>query len=83
MKRSKIFPDLLSWRERYLLEDMGRRRLRRHKRQLQMIDNPVHNSLLRDESDDLHRPPARGADHRVNLVDLLNWQSLRLLICEL
>ena len=48
--------------ERDLLEDMGRRGLRRYKRQLQMIDNPVHNGILRDESDDLHRAAALGTD---------------------
>ena len=47
--------------------------LRRHERQLQMIDNPVHNGILRDEIDDLYRPPALGADHRVNLIDLPDY----------
>ena len=70
MRCSKIFPALLGRRERNLLEDMRKRRLRGDERQLQMIDNPVHNGILRDESDDLHRPPALGADHGVNLIDL-------------
>ena len=49
--------------ERNLLEDMARRRLIRHKRQLQMVDNPFHDGMLRDEGDDLHPAPALGADH--------------------
>jgi len=63
-KCSKIFPALLGRRERDLLEDMGGRRLRRRKHQLQMIDDPIHNGILRDESDNLHRPPTLGAGHR-------------------
>jgi hypothetical protein len=38
-------------------------KLRRRKRQLQVIDDPVHHGILRDESDDPHRPPALGAKH--------------------
>jgi hypothetical protein len=37
----------------------ARLRLRRRKRQLQMIDNPIHNGILRDEGDD-HRGHAQG-----------------------
>jgi hypothetical protein len=37
--------------ERNLLEDMGQRRLIRHKPKLQMIDNPVHGPELRDETE--------------------------------
>ena len=44
---------------------MGRWGLRRHERQLQMIDNPVHDGMLHDEGDYLHRSPALGADERV------------------
>ena len=40
------------------------------KRQLQMIDDPVHNGILRDESDDLHSAATLGADHRIYLIDL-------------
>ena len=36
-------------------EDMRRRRLRRHKAKLQVIDDPAHGPELRDESDDLLR----------------------------
>jgi hypothetical protein len=28
-----------------------------------MLHDPVHNGILRDEIDDLHRPPALGAEH--------------------
>jgi len=49
--------------ERNLLEDMRRLRLRHHEHQLQMLHDPVHNGILRDEIDDLHRPPALGAEH--------------------
>ena len=38
---------LLGRRERGLLEDVTRRRLRRHKRQLHVIDDPVHGPELR------------------------------------
>jgi hypothetical protein len=48
----EIFPALLGRRERDLLEDMRRRRLRRHKRQLHVIDNPVrHGPELHDETE--------------------------------
>jgi len=53
-------PALLGRRERDVLEDMRRRSLRRHKRQLQMIDNPVHGGIVRDEGHDLHRRIAVG-----------------------
>ena len=52
-----------------LLEDMIKRRLRGDERQLQVVDDPFYNGILRDEIDDLYRPPALGADHRVNLID--------------
>jgi len=51
---------LLGRHQGSLLEDMGRRRLNRHKPKLQMIDDPVHGPELRDESYDLHRPRALG-----------------------
>jgi hypothetical protein len=86
-KCSKIVPGLLGRHQGNLLEDMRGRRLIRHKPKLQMIDNPIQNGLLRDESDDLHRPPALGADHRVNLINFsdhfrpaLRWDRLRLLL---
>ena len=65
----EIFPAIFGRRERNLLEDMGRGGLRRHKRQLHVIDDPVHGPEFRDESDDLRRPLALGADHRVNLIE--------------
>jgi hypothetical protein len=37
---------------------MRRRGLFGDKPKLQVIDNPVHGGILRDESDDLHRPAA-------------------------
>jgi hypothetical protein len=46
----RAFPDR---RERNLLEDMGRQRLIRRKRRLQMIDGPVHGPEFRDESNAL------------------------------
>ena len=36
--------------ERNLLEDMARRRLIRHKPKLQMLHDPVHDGIFRDES---------------------------------
>jgi len=44
---------------------MGRRRLIRHERQFQMIDNPIHNGILRDEGDDLRGAATLGAEHKV------------------
>jgi hypothetical protein len=45
-------------------------RLRRHERQLQVIDDAIHHGNLREEGDDLHPAPAFRAGHRVNLIDL-------------
>jgi len=55
-----------------LMEAVRTTRLRpiRHKRQLQMINNPVHNGNLRDEGDDLHPASALRAGHGVHLIDL-------------
>jgi len=50
----KISLSLLGRLERDLLEDMGGRGLRGDKRQLQMIDNPVHDGIFREEGDYLH-----------------------------
>jgi hypothetical protein len=35
-----------------------------------MIDNPVHDGILREEGDDLHAAATLGAEHGVNLIDL-------------
>ena len=65
------------------MEAMRTTRLRPigHKRQLQMINNPIHEGSLasprglhegnlREEGDDLHPAPAFRADHRVHFIDL-------------
>ena len=54
------------------MEAMRTTRLRPigHKRQLQMINNPIHDGYLCEEGDDLHPAPAFRADHRINLIDL-------------
>ena len=44
-------------------------RLRRHERQLQVIDDAIHRGILREEGDDLHSAAALETDHRVNLID--------------
>jgi len=31
--------------------------------QLQVVDDPVHDGMLREEGDDAHRPSASGAEH--------------------
>jgi hypothetical protein len=59
--------------KRNLLKDIGRQKLACRKRQLQVVDDPFYNGILRDEIDDLYRPPALGADHRVNLIDLPDY----------
>ena len=46
-ERLELFPALLGRRERNLLEDMGRPRLRRHERQLQMVNNPIDRLIIR------------------------------------
>jgi len=56
--------------ERDLLEDMGRRGLRRYKRQLQMIDEPIHNGISCNESDDIRRHPALG---QIITTGFLGW----------
>ena len=53
-----------------LLEDMGGRRLLGSERQLEVIDDPIHDGVLREEGDDLHPAAAPGTDHRVDLIDL-------------
>jgi hypothetical protein len=35
-----------------------------------VIDNPVHDGILREEGDDLHAAATLGAEHGVNLIDL-------------
>jgi len=45
-KCSKIVHALLVRRERNLLEDMGGRRLRRQKRQLEVVNDPVHDGWI-------------------------------------
>jgi hypothetical protein len=54
------------------MEAMRTTRLRPigHKRQFQMINNPIHDVMLREEGNDLHPAPAFRADHRVHLIDL-------------
>jgi len=37
-----------------------------------MVDDPVHDDMVREERDDLHLAAAAGAEHRVVLVDLAN-----------
>ena len=34
-----------------------------------MLDDTVHHREVAKEGDDLHRAPALGAEHRVNLID--------------
>lgn len=43
--------DLLGRHQGNVLEDLGRRRLVRHKNQSEVIDDPVHNGMLREEQD--------------------------------
>ena len=49
---------------------MGRRGLRRHERQFQVIDYPIHDGNLRDEGDGLHSAAALGADLRVDFIGI-------------
>jgi len=53
----EIFPVFLGRRQGDRLKNTRRRRPIGHKRQLQMIDNPIHDGNLRDEGDDLHPAP--------------------------
>jgi hypothetical protein len=49
------------------------RRLFRHERQLQVVDDAVHSLIIRDEGDDLHLTAALGTDHRVDLAHALGF----------
>jgi hypothetical protein len=53
-----------------ILKNTLGRRLLRDERQLQVINDPVHDGILRQESNNLHPIPALGAFHRIDLVDL-------------
>gem|GEM_PF-1640392 len=54
-----------------LLEGGLRRRgFCRYKGELQVLDDPIDDSVLREEGDDAHRAAASRTDHRVDLVDL-------------
>ena len=55
----EIFPVFLGRRQGDRLKNTRRRRPIGHKRQLQMIDNPIHDGNLRDEGDDLHPAPLK------------------------
>lgn len=56
--------------ETFLEVRLSRRGLLRKKCRLQMIDNPVNDSIRRQEGDNLHPMAPSRADHWVNLVDL-------------
>ena len=58
IKYSTICPARVGHRQDDLGKSMGRRRLRRHERQLQVIDDAIHHGNLREEGDDLHPAPA-------------------------
>ena len=86
---SKILRRLLGCHQGDLLDDARRRRLLRYKRQLEMVDDPVHGGIIHDESDDFHRATAFGANHRIDLVDFpdhrrpaLGWDALLFPLCH-
>jgi hypothetical protein len=54
---SKILRRLLGRHQGDLLDDARRRRLLRYKRQLEMVDDPVHSGIIHDESDDFQQQP--------------------------
>ncbi len=43
--------------------------------QLQMVDNPVHGGIIRDEGDDLHYPAALAAEHLIDVKNLFEVSS--------
>ena len=55
-----------------LAENTRRWRLLGAKRQLEVVDDPVHSLIIGDEGDDLHRPSALGTDYRVDFINLAN-----------
>ena len=63
----EISPALLGRHQGRRLEDVGRRWPLRHESKLQVVDDPVDDSVLREEGDDLHSAAAPGAEHRVDL----------------
>ena len=69
-KYSTICPALLGLRQGDLGKNMGRRRLRRHERQFQVIDDAIHHGILREKGDDLHPASAFRAGHGVDFVHL-------------
>ena len=61
---------MMSGHQGDLGKNMGGRRLRRPKRQLQVIDGPVHHGILRKQSYDLHPPAALGTSERGHFIEL-------------
>ena len=57
--------------KRDLGEYMAWRRILGHETKLEVVGDPVHNGIVRDESKDLHSTLGPGADHRVNIVIFL------------
>jgi hypothetical protein len=82
-----VLPALFGRHQGRLFEDINRRRLLGHERQLQVTDDPVDDRVLGQEGHNSHPPPATRTDHRINLVDLadhlgpaLGSDGLRLLL---
>ena len=66
----KIFGRGLGRHQNFLISQVRRRGPLGGKCQLQVMDDPVHYGVVREESDDLHRAAALRTDHRVDLIDL-------------
>ena len=54
---------------------MRRRGLICDKRQLEVVDDPVHHGIVRKESYDLHCAPALRTEHRVDFINLADYLS--------
>jgi len=66
----KILSRGLGNQRKLLISAPGRRRPLRHKHQLEVVDNPVHHRIARNEGAELHSASAFGAEHRVDFANL-------------
>ena len=69
-KLGSTFGRGLSGYQKLLKSHVGRRRFGGDKGQLEVVDDLVHNRIVGEESDDLHRAAASRAKERVDFVDL-------------
>ena len=69
-RSGKIFGAGFGGHQDFLIGDVRRRRLRRHERQLEVVDDAVHYGIVGKEGNDAHPTPALGTEQGVDLVNL-------------